>query len=88
MELPVQILSVSSVSSLHEIGFIYPPASSLSSKGKIQTVANQGGEGIREQGRSSPKTWVQSWGRGLFLPQGIHRISSLSRLQELRLSAR
>ena len=41
-----QILSVSSVSSLHEIGFIYPPASSLSSKGKVQTVTNQGGEGI------------------------------------------
>ena len=49
---------------------LHPPWPSLSSKGKIQTVANQGKEGMQQQGRSSQEIIVQSWGRALVLPQG------------------
>ena len=59
------------------MGFIQPPWPSLSSKGHIQTVANEEGE-IQKQGRSSQETTVQPWGRVLVSPQGIHITISLS----------
>ena len=36
---------------------------SLNFKGQFQTVANQGGEGMQRQGRSSQETIVHPWGR-------------------------
>ena len=44
----VQICCVFSISYLEDIGFIQPPWPSLSSKGWIQTIANQGREGDTE----------------------------------------
>ena len=55
-----------------------------SSKGQVQTVANQGREGTQRQGRSSQKTLVQPWGGVLGPPQGIHRTISLSSCTELK----
>ena len=49
-----------------------PPWPSLSPKGQIGTVANQGREGMQRQGRASQETIVQPWGRVLVPPQGIH----------------
>ena len=71
-------LSVSPISWLQEIGFIQPPWPSLSSKGQVQTVADQGREGMQRQGRSSQDKIVQPWGRVLVPPQGIHVTISLS----------
>ena len=71
-------LSVSPVSSLQEIGFIQPPRPSLSSNGQIQTVANQGREGTRRQGRSSQETIAQPGGRVPAPARGIHITVSLS----------
>ena len=51
---------------------------SLSSKGQVQTVANQGREGMQRQGKSSQETIVQPWVRVLVPPQGIHITISLS----------
>ena len=59
------------------MGFIQPQAS-LSSKGLIHTVANQGGEGMQKQGRNSWEAIVQPWGRVLVPPQGIYMTVSLS----------
>ena len=59
---------------------LQPPGSSLSPKGQIQTVANQGREGMQRQGKSSQETIVQPWGRVLVLPHGIHITVSLSSL--------
>ena len=50
---------------------------------QVQTVANQGREGMQRQGRSSQETIVQSRGRVLVPPQGIH-ITSLSSSEELK----
>ena len=47
---------------------LQPPGPSLSSKGQIWTVANQGREGMQRQGRSSQETIVQLWGRVLVPP--------------------
>ena len=45
---------------------------------QIQTVANQGREGLQKQ-RSSRERKVQPWGRVLVPPQGTHRtLSSIS----------
>ena len=66
------------ISCLQEIGFIQPPWSSPSSEGQVQTVANQGREGMQRQGRRSQDTIVQPWGRVLVPPQGIHITISLS----------
>ena len=63
---------------LQGIGFIQLPWPSLSSKGQVQTDANQGKEGMQRQGRGSQETIVQSWGRVLVPPQGIHILISLS----------
>ena len=43
---------------------------SLSSKGQVRTVANQGRERMQRQGRSSQKTIVQPWGRTWFPLKG------------------
>ena len=40
------------------MGFIQPPWPSLSSKEQVQTVANQGREGMQRQGRSSQESIV------------------------------
>ena len=71
-------LSVSPILCLQEIGFIQPPRPSQSSKGQVQTVANQGREGRRRQGRNSQETIVQPWGRVLVPPWGIYITISLS----------
>ena len=60
------------------------PWPSRSSKGQIQTVANQGREGMQRQRRSSQETRVQPWGRVLVPPQGIHISVSLSSSTELK----
>ena len=57
---------------LFEGNRLQPPWSSLSSKGQVQTVANQGREGRQRQGRSSQETIVWAWDRILVPPQGIH----------------
>ena len=77
----VQILSVSYPT--HRFLFvgnryIQPPRPFRSSKGQIQTAANQRREGTQEEGRSSEETVVQSWGRVLVPAQGIYLIISLS----------
>ena len=46
------------------IGFFQPPWPSLSSKGWIQTIANQGREGIQKQRRNKQMV-VQPWDRVL-----------------------
>ena len=46
---------------------LQPPWPSLSSKGQVQTVANQGREGMQSPGRSSQETIVQLWEQGLGL---------------------
>ena len=48
---------------------LQPPPPSLSPKGQIRTVANQGREGIQRQHWGSQETIVQPWGRVLVLPQ-------------------
>ena len=48
---------------------VQPPWPSLSSKGKVQTVANQGSEGMERKGRNIQETIMQPWGRVLVLPQ-------------------
>ena len=73
----IQIVFVSPVSCLLDIDFIQPPRPSLSSKGQIQTVANQGREGMQKQGRNSQMV-VQPWGRVLLPPQGVCITISLS----------
>ena len=60
-----------------EIGFIQPPQSSLSSKEQIQTVANQGREGMKKEWRNGQETIVQPWSRILVPPERIY-ITSLS----------
>ena len=50
----------------------------LLGKGAVQTVANQGREGMRRKGGSSRETIVQPRGRVLVPPQGIHMTMSLS----------
>ena len=61
-----------------------PPRTSLSPKGQIQTVANQGREGMQRQGRGSQETIVQPWGRVLVLPQGMHITISFELVIELK----
>ena len=56
----------------------------LSPKGQVQTVANQGREGMQRQGRSSQETIVQPWGSVLVPPQGKHIRISLSSSTELK----
>ena len=65
-------------SCLQEIGFIQPPRPSRSCKGQVQTVADQGREGMQRQGRNSQETIPQPWGRVPVPPQGIHITISLS----------
>ena len=50
---------------------------SMRSKGQIQTVSNQGKEGLQRQGRSQ-ETEVQLWGWGRVPPQGLQLAISLS----------
>ena len=50
-----------------------PPWPFLSSKGQVQTVANQRREGMQRQGRSNSETIVRPWGRVLVPSQGTHR---------------
>ena len=57
---------------------------SLSSKGQIQTAANQRREGVQRQGRNSQETTVQPWDRILVQSQGIHITISLSSSAELK----
>ena len=49
-----------------------PSCPSLSSKGQIQIVPNQGSEGMQREGRSSQGSILQPWCRLLVLPQEIH----------------
>ena len=63
---------------------LQPPWPSLSSKGQVQTLANQGRERIERQGRNSPETMVQPWGRVLGPPQGICITVSLRSSAELK----
>ena len=49
------------------MGLIQPPWPSLSSKGQVQTVADQGRKGMQRQGKNS-QTIVQPWGRILVSP--------------------
>ena len=44
----------------------------LSLEGQIQTIANQGREGMQRQGRGSQERIVQPWGRVLLPPQGMY----------------
>ena len=64
---------------LQETAFIYPPWPSLSSKGQIQAVVNEGREGMRDQGETSSQE--SPWGKALLPHQGIHTTVSLSCLQ-------
>ena len=57
---------------------LQPPWPSLSSKGQVQTVANQGREGIQVQGKGSQETIAQPWDRILVPPQWINITISLS----------
>ena len=52
--------------------YIQPPRPFWSSKGQIQTAANQRREGTQEEERSSEETVEQSWGRVLVPAQGIY----------------
>ena len=52
---------------------LQPPRPSLSSKGQIPTVANQGREGMQKQRGSSQEAIVQPWGRVLVPPQGLYQ---------------
>ena len=62
---------------------LQPSWPSLSSKGQIQTIANQGREGMQKQRRSSQETIAQLWVRVLVPPQGIYITIFLSSLAEL-----
>ena len=62
---------------------LQPPWPSLSSNRQIQTVADQGREGMQRQGRNIQETIVQPSGRVLVPPQGIHITISLSSSAEL-----
>ena len=72
----LQILSVSRFLTCRQS--LQPPQPSLSSKGQIQIVANQGREGMQKQRRSSQETTVQPWGRVLVPLQGIYITIPLS----------
>ena len=50
---------------------------------KVQTVANQGREGMQRPERGHQETTVQLWGRVLVPPQGIQITISLSSSTEL-----
>ena len=52
-------------------------SSFLSPKRQVQTVANQGREGMQRCGRRSQETIVQPWGRVQVLPQEMHRTIEL-----------
>ena len=60
---------------LQEICFIQPLWPSLSSKGQIPTIVNQGRKVIWRQGRNSQETTAQPQGRVLVPHQGIHTTS-------------
>ena len=53
---------------------------------QVQTVDNQGREGMQRSGRSSQETVAQPWGRVLVPPQGIHTTIPLSSSAELKLT--
>ena len=57
--------------------WLQPPWPSLSSKGQIPRIANQGRERMLKQGRNCQETIVQSQGRVLVPPKGIHITMSL-----------
>ena len=63
----VQVLAASPVSYLEEIGFIQLPR--FPSKEQIQTVADQGREGMQRPMRST-QTIVQQWDRAPIPPPG------------------
>ena len=67
---------------LQETAFIYPPWPSLSPKGQIQAVVNEGREGMRDQGETNSQE--PPWGKALLPHQGIHTTISLSSLQILK----
>ena len=50
----------------------------------VQTLANQGREGMQRWQRSSQETIGQPWDRILVLPQGMHRTACLSFSSELK----
>ena len=50
----------------------------LSSKGQVQTVADQGRKGRQRQGRSSQATIAQLWGSDLVPSQGIKIMTQAS----------
>ena len=54
------------------MGLIQPPQPSLSPKGQVQTVADQGREQMQRPGRKSQETTVQPWGRVLVPSREIH----------------
>ena len=54
------------------MGLIQPLWPSLSSKGQVQTVADQERKVMQRLGRNSQETTVQPWGRMLVPSQGIH----------------
>ena len=60
------------------VSWLHPPCPFLSSKGQIPTIANQGREGMLKQGRDCQVTEVQTQGRVLVQPKGIHTTMSLS----------
>ena len=62
---------------------LQPPWRSLSSKGQVQTLANQGREGMQRPGRNSQETMAHPWGRVLVPLQGIYITRSLSSSAEL-----
>ena len=63
---------------------LQPPWTSLSWKAQVQTVPNQGREGIQRQERNSQETTSQLWDSVLILPQGIHIKTSLSSSAKLK----
>ena len=63
---------------------VQPPWPSLSSKGHVQTVADQGREGMQRRGRKGQETTVQPWGRVLVPLQGINIPLFLSSSSELK----
>ena len=50
----------------------------LSSKGQVQTVADQGRKGMQRQGRKSQDRIKQSWDSALVPPQGTHIMTWVS----------
>ena len=63
-------LSGSPIAWFKEMGLLQPPWPSLSCKGQVQTVADQGRKGMRRPGRNSQETIAQLGARSWFCLKG------------------